>query len=258
MNHVLIACLGLIGFSILAGAQDSYQGSKEGLHVYLLIGQSNMAGRAPYGEEDAGVVERCFLLNDKDQWELAKNPLNRYSTIRKGLNAQKMSPGYTFSQAMLKAQPAVSLGLVVNARGGTSINEWGKGTKFYNEAVRRAKEAQKTGVLKGILWHQGESDSGNPDGYIEKLKALVESLRQDLDAAEVPFVAGKVYPKPATLKINEQLAKVPEVIPLSACVNVDGLGAGDNTHFDHAGVKQLGERYAVEMLRLQSAESSRR
>ncbi len=252
MKRVIFACLGLIGFSILAGAQETYQGPKEGLHVYLLIGQSNMAGRAPYGEEDAGVVERCFLLNDKDQWEPAKNPFNRYSTVRKGLNMQKMNPGYTFSQAMLKAQPAVSLGLVVNAKGGTSINEWGKGTKFYNEAVRRAKEAQKTGVLKGILWHQGESDSGKPDGYAEKLKALVESLRQDLDAAEVPFVAGKVYDKPGTAKINEQLAKVPEVIPLSACVSVDGLGSGDKTHFDHAGMKQLGERYAAEMLRLQT------
>lgn len=149
-------------------AQDktpaAYDGPKEKLHIYLLIGQSNMAGRAPFTTEESGAIKRCYLLNGEDKWEPARNPLNRYSTIRKELAMQKMNPGYSFSKAMLEKDEEISLGLVVNARGGTKIEEWAKGTQYYSEALRRAKAAQKTGTLKGILWHQGESNSEKPDG----------------------------------------------------------------------------------------------
>lgn len=259
MKKFMLAGLLCALLSLLAAAQESskpYEGPKELLHVYLLIGQSNMAGRAAYGDAESDVNPRCFLLNDKNQWEVATHPYNRYSTIRKDIKMQKMNPGYGFSRMMLEADPKVSIGLVVNARGGTSINQWGKGTKFYDEAVKRAKEAQKTGVLKGILWHQGESDAGAADGYAEKLKALVGALRQDLGAADVPFVAGEVYPKPGTKKVNLELARVSELIPLSGCVSAKDLTAGDKTHFDTSGMKQLGERYAREMLRLQSGKAA--
>ena len=80
------------------GDAKSYTGPKEKLHVYLLIGHSNMAGRAPFTKKEAGIIEGCYLLNDKNKWAPAKNPLNTYSTIRKKLKMQKMNPGYTFSQ----------------------------------------------------------------------------------------------------------------------------------------------------------------
>ena len=228
-------------------------GPKEKLHVYLLIGQSNMAGRAVIAEEEAGEIDRCFLLNGDDEWEAAKNPLNRYSTIRKGLGMQKLNPGYSFAHAMLSGDEKVSLGLVVNAKGGTRIEQWGKGTKFYVEAVRRAKEAQKTGTLKGILWHQGESNAGNPEGYLEKLAALVADLRKDLDAPDLPFVAGQVRDVPA---INEQIARLPETVPMTAFVSSDGLTATDRWHFDAASQKLLGERYAEKIKDLLAGEGS--
>ncbi len=245
-----------IGFSLLlatAGglcAQEAatYTGPKDKLHIYLLIGQSNMAGRAPYTEDEAGVVQRCFLLNDKDKFEPAKHPFNRYSTIRKGLNMQKMNPGYTFAKKMLEKDKTVSIGLVVNAKGGSKIEQWKKGTKFYADAIRRTKEAQKAGTLKGILWHQGESNSKEPAGYADKVAELVKNLRSDLGAKDLPFVAGQIIDHPG---INEQVAKLPQKVPAASFASSEGLKGMDRWHFDADSMRKLGERYAEEMLKLQ-------
>lgn len=234
-------------------AQDTsaaaYGGPKEKLHIYLLIGQSNMAGRAPFTEAEASAIERCYLLNGADTWEPAKNPLNRYSTIRKGLKMQKMNPGYGFAKAMLAEENGISIGLVVNAKGGTKIEQWAPGTPFYKDAIRRTKQAQATGTLKGILWHQGESNSGNPDGYLDKLKGLVENLRTDLDAPNLPFVAGQVNNVPS---INDQIAMLPEAVPYTDFTRAEGLKAMDRWHFDATSMKLLGERYAEAIMKLQA------
>ena len=120
-------------------------------HVYLLIGQSNMAGRAKMTEADAEPIPRAFLLNGEDQWEPASNPLNRHSTIRKGLGMQKLGPASSFAKAMAENDADITIGLVVNAKGGSKIGQWKKGTRFYDEAVRRAKAAEESGTLKGIV-----------------------------------------------------------------------------------------------------------
>lgn len=236
-------------------SQDTYKGSKDKLHVYLLIGQSNMAGRADFTQEESSTIERAYLLNGKDEWGQAMNPLNRYSTIRKRLGIQKVNPGYTFTQAMLNEGEGVSIGLVVNAKGGTKIEEWAKGTEFYNEAVRRTKIAQKNGTLKGILWHQGEGNSRNADSYMEKLKSLIANLRADLGAPDLPFVAGQVFydveTKPHTKAINDVIAQLPQVVPHTGYARSQGLTTKDNTHYNLKSMKLFGERYAKEMLSLQ-------
>lgn len=236
-----------------AHAQDTYEGPKDKLHVYLLIGQSNMAGRAPFTKEESGAIERAYLLNKEGKWEQAENPLNRYSTIRKGLGMQKLNPGYSFSKTMLEKQEDISIGLVVNAKGGSKIEQWKKGTRFYNEIIRRAREAQKKGTLKGILWHQGESNAKNPDGYLDKLKTLITDLRSDLGAKDLPFVAGQVNKVP---KINEQIATLPKTVGATGFVRSEGLKAMDRWHFNAESMKLLGKRYAEEMLNLQSKSAS--
>ena len=249
MKHLLL--LPLFFFTSLNAvdkAPAAFSGQKEKLHIYLLIGQSNMAGRAPFTEKEAGVIERAYLLNSDNQWEGAKNPLNRYSTIRKGLGMQKMNPGYSFSKAMLKLYGEVSVGLVVNAKGGSSIKQWAKGTKFYNDAVKRTKAAMETGELKGILWHQGESDSKDAQ-YLEKLSALVQNLREDLGIPKLPFVAGQVNNVPL---VNDQIAKLPGTVEATSFIRSEGLKAMDRWHFDAASVKLMGQRYAAEMHKLQN------
>ncbi|MFT4900913.1 MAG: hypothetical protein ACI81V_000180, partial [Lentimonas sp.] len=94
----------------------SFAGSMNNLEFYLLIGQSNMAGRAPVLEEDEGVISNCYLFSDKAEWEPATNPLNRYSTIRKDIEMQKLGPGYMFGIKMAEASDH-PIGLIVNARG---------------------------------------------------------------------------------------------------------------------------------------------
>lgn len=251
-RYLLSLCVLLLA-ALVVHADDAATAvaAPKDLQVYLLIGQSNMAGRAPYSEAQAGPIDRCYLLNGEDQWEPATNPLNRYSTIRKGLGMQKMNPGYGFALAMLDHDRNLHLGLVVNAKGGTKIEQWEKGTKFYEEAVRRARAAQKRGTLAGILWHQGESNSSKPEGYLDKLKKLVEDLRKDLEAPDLPFVAGQVHDVPA---INQQLAQLPEVSPATACVSSEGLKTMDRWHFDAPSMLELGKRYAQAILKLQAKE----
>jgi hypothetical protein len=218
------------------------------LHVYLLIGQSNMAGRAPYTSGEEGIIDGTFLLNGSDTWEPAEIPLNQYSTIRKELSLQKLNPGYTFARTMVASNSAVSIGLVVNARGGTSINLWAKGGTYYNEAIRRAQLAQTNATLKGILWHQGEADRDNSTGYIDKLTNLVFNLRNDLDKPNLPFVAGEV--KEGLPQINSQINLLPGLVPFSGVAGSSGLSLIDEFHFDNASQKLLGQRYAAEMQRI--------
>jgi len=221
--------------------------AEDNMALYLLIGQSNMAGRAPIAKENQGVIDRCFLLNGEDKFEPAKNPLNRYSTIRKGLKMQKMNPGFSFSKAMLKEDPKMTIGLVVNAKGGSSIKQWTRDSRFYKEALRRMKAAMKNGELKGVLWHQGETDHKDPD-YLAKLKELVKNLRKDLGSPKLPFVAGQVH---NAKEVNEQIAKLSTELPHTGVVRSEGLTTMDRWHFDAKSMKLIGERYAVEMLKIQ-------
>jgi len=250
LNKRLFLCLifvisSLSGTQLLNGQDES---PDQPLDLYLLIGQSNMAGRAPFTEEEAKPLENCYLLNNEDKWEIAKNPLNRHSTIRKGLNAQKLNPGYSFTKVMLAENGETPIGLIVNAKGGSKIEEWAKDTRFYKEAVRRAKKAQENGTLKGILWHQGESNEKNPEAYLTQLVALVTNLREDLDSPVLPFVAGQVNKVPG---INDAIAKLPSELPHTSFVSSEGLTTMDRWHFDAKSMKLMGERYAEEILKLQ-------
>lgn len=248
IRQIIVAFL----FSMPLYAQDktiaSYDGPRDKLHIYLLIGQSNMAGRAPFSKEEAGVIPRCYLLDAQDTWEPAKNPLNRHSTIRKGLGMQKLNPGYSFSKAMLEKDQGICIGLVVNAKGGSSIKQWSKESKFYKEAVRRTKSALKTGTLRGVLWHQGESDPEDAQ-YLDKLRLLIKNLRSEFDMPDLPFVAGQVNDLPL---INDQIAKLPGTVDSTGFASSEGLKAMDRWHFDAKSMKLLGRRYAEEMLVLQS------
>ncbi|BCX47983.1 amidohydrolase [Haloferula helveola] len=227
---------------------DEPGGPPDDLQLFLLIGQSNMAGRAKIPDDAAGVIDRCFLLNEKNEWEPARNPLNRYSTTGKGAGMQKLGPGYGFVLKMLEEDPNLKIGLIVNARGGSKIESWvGEKPDLYWAARKRMKVAMKSGTLKGVLWHQGESNSERPDGYLDKLKTLVGNVRNDFGDTDLPFVAGQINNVPA---INDQIAKLPEVCHATAFASSEGLKATDRWHFDTKSQLLLGERYAEQMLKL--------
>lgn len=232
--------------------QIIYEGPKDKLNIYLLIGQSNMAGRAPFDSSEGGPIARTYLLDDNGKFIQASNPLNRFSTIRKGLGMQKMNPGFGFATKMTSMLKEESVGLIVNAKGGSRIEEWSREKKFYKEAVARTQMAMKIGELKGILWHQGEGNSKEPEKYLPQLKTLIENFRKDLAQPNLPFVAGQIV---GNEKINEVIATLPQKVPYTGFVSSEGLKAFDRWHFDTPSMKLLGERYAVQMNRILSGAS---
>jgi len=224
--------------------------------IILCIGQSNMAGRADIPPQDTNTLQGIYLFNDKNEWEPAKNPLNRYSTIRKEMSMQRLGPAWTFSQELKEKYPDRHIGLVVNVRGGTSIDLWKKGSHYYNEAVIKALKAQKTGRLIGIIWHQGEADRNKSEGYTQKFSDMVRNLRLDLGVPDLPIVVGEIGDwRGNSQLINNQIRAIPEVVPLSRCVNVDGLDhMGDSLHFSAQAQHVLGRLYAHEFLQMVNFE----
>jgi len=252
-----LPCL-LAGLTLLnQNTPTALADSPENLHVFLLAGQSNMAGRARIEEEDKGEIPGTYLWNIAEKkWEPAIAPLNRYSPQRKPMNMQRLNCGPSFAKAYRKANPGATVGMVCAARGGTAIHEWAKGWEkpfpMYRDALAAVKDALEAGgELKGILWHQGESDSLELDGYEEKFAAVVANFRQDLGKPELPFVFGQVGRwNPQYQAFNAMIVKQAENIPHSACVPTEGLTNMDAAHFDSKSQRTLGDRYAEAFLGL--------
>lgn len=232
--------------------------SKDEFDVYLLIGQSNMAGRDEIGVLDQEPLQNSFLFNGEN-WEVATVPLNRFSTVRKDIKYQKLNPGYTFAKKLAEYTNR-GIGLVVNARGGTKIEQWEKGYtgpndyNLYEEAVAQLLKAKKDGVFKGIIWHQGESNQSSSSTYMPKFKKFVQDLRTDLDAENVFFVAGEINQwRAASEPMNQVIRSIAKHINHSSYVKSNGLKPINNDlndpHFDAFSQRILGNRYADEILK---------
>lgn len=249
----------LLTFSFAGNVKEDVPSS---LDLYLCIGQSNMAGRATLTPEVMDTLQNVYLLNDKGCFEPAVNPLNRYSTIRKDMLMQRLGLSYGFAKEMSR-HTSRPIGLVVNARGGSSINSWLKGSKdgYYEEALSRIRIAlKKGGVLKAILWHQGEADCSNPEAYRQKLTSLMNDLRADLGMPELPVVVGQISQwnwtkrKEGTAPFNKMIKKVSSFLPHSDWVSSKGLGwYKDETdpHFNTEAQLLLGKRYAKKVMKLE-------
>lgn len=251
---------------LLLGIPMVYAGKPvKNMDLYLCIGQSNMAGRGKLFPAVMDTMQNVYLLNAEDQFELAVNPLNRYSTIGRGLTGEYLGPVYSFAKAMASKKHPV--GLIVNARGGTSIRSWLKSTEktgglYYNEALRRTKEAMKYGKLKAIIWHQGEADCQYPEGYKKKIIKLMTDLRNDLGIPDLPVIVGqlaewnwtkKPYIPEGTKPFNDMIKDISSFLPNSACVSSEGLKPLKNEkdpHFDADSQIILGRRYAEAAKRL--------
>lgn len=220
--------------------------------IYLLIGQSNMAGRAEIEMLDMDTLAGVFLYKGikGEEWEKAANPLNKYSTIRKKLSMQKLGPGYTFAMEMSR-NTKNPIGLIVNAKGGTGIDLWAPDSLFYREAIKRTKNALKYGDLKGILWHQGESDVSRYDTYLSKIIDLISALRSEFEIPDLPVVVGQLSEdKEQRISFNNMILRLPEHLPYVAVVSSKNTSTFDSTHFDARSQRLMGERYAKEMMKL--------
>jgi len=240
--------------------KDAWQipSTKEKFHVFLLMGQSNMSGHAPMLPEDLKAVPYVVKLptTGDTKWVPAAHPLhNRLDSDRFGL-------GLPFAVAYLKDKPGVVVGLIPVAWGGAAIDQLKKGTAAYADAIRKARFAMSQGVIKGVLWHQGESDTVNPadaDAYEQKLRQLVADLRADLADGQLPFIAGNLaefygtgpdHNAPDRVKrideVRAALRALPQKVPFTGFVESTGCSSEDSNmvHFDRKSYIILGERYA--------------
>lgn len=235
-----LASCSMLGAEIPAGKK---------LNIYLLCGQSNMAGRGKVEAEDAATHPRVFVFNQEDKWAPAADPLHWDKPKVAGVG-----PGLAFGKKMADSDANAVIGLVPCAVGGTPIERWVPGGDLFKAAVARAKDAGKSGVVVGILWHQGESNAANSTAaYGEKLKLVVEGFRKELGNPALPFVAGTLgdFVK-NNANVNAALTALPAAVPKTACVDAAGLKhKGDNLHFDAAAQREMGKRYADAMLKLQ-------
>ena len=227
------------------------------LRLVLCIGQSNMAGR---GLMDAGAADtlRSVYLFNGDGFERAAEPMNRYSTVRKELGMQRVGPVGSFAAHYAEGTGA-PVGVAVNARGGSSIDEWlpGSETDYLAKAVERIRAAGDWGDVAAVLWHQGEADSAHPERYEAKLRRLVGILRTELGNPSLPVVFGEIAHwnwtnrVEGTAPFNAMLRSLR--IPHTACVSAEGLAPmKDETdpHFSAASQRELGRRYAEALLKL--------
>ena len=245
--------------------------------VFLCFGQSNMEGFPGIEEQDKGPVdERLQVLaavdfpkqsRVKGNWYPAVPPLCRPSA--------GLCPADYFGRTMVSnLPPNIKVGIINVSIGGCKIELFEKDAfqsyvatapgwmtntiktysgNPYQHLVEMAKLAQKEGVIKGILLHQGESNT-NDKQWPNKVKGVYENLLKDLNlkAEEVPLVVGEVVnadQKGACASMNKIIDDLPKTIPTAHVVSSAGCASrSDHLHFSAAGYRELGMRYAQTML----------
>ena len=221
--------------------------------VYLLIGQSNMAGRGALSPSNRVSSAGTVKFTADMRWVPADEPIHfDKNTAGAGLAA-------TFARTMADVNPGREIALVPCAVGGSAISRWQPGADLYRNAVERTKAALASGgVLKGILWHQGETDAGKQEcvnAYEGQLRTLVAAIRKDLNAEDVPFVAGELADAQCRRRdgmqwdaISAATRRVMASCPLCGCVSSQGLRLKDDgLHFDTASQRIFGRRYAEKL-----------
>ncbi|MBN1761022.1 MAG: hypothetical protein JW863_22025 [Chitinispirillaceae bacterium] len=268
----------------------------QNFHCYLLFGQSNMAGGGAGnndGEGTKGVDDYCdtntrvkvlawgdcnatpFPCPDKqlkrthDQWYTAFPP---YHNCHEGIG-----PADGFGRTLLDSiRSDITIGFIPCALSGQKIEVFMKGNNTpidahtqptvdngqklqrdaYGWMVKRCKIAQQTGVIKGILLHQGEANLGQQD-WPTKVKSIIDNLKADLGLWDsIPFIAGELR-RDTQNQHNPIVNKLPGIIPNCGVASSDGVearisrkdGQFDQYHFSTGGYKLFGYRYAVEFLK---------
>ena len=225
------------------GDDKDYCAYFSGKQSVLLIGQSNMAGRGFVEDVEPISDDRITMLNDANEWVKMEEPIH-YDKPAAGVGlAASFAKGFvdTFD---------CELGLIPAAMGGTSISDWRVGGTYYNDAIARAKEAQKTSNICAILWHQGESNRSNHATYAEKLQVIFDAMIEELGLAadKIIIITGElreISTNPSQREtFHEQLNKLSDVYRNYGVADADGLTLNnDIIHFDAPSLRLFGYRY---------------
>jgi hypothetical protein len=227
---------------------------KENFYIFLMAGQSNMAGRGFVQPSDTVISSQVLMLNKDNEWVYAKEPLHYYEPTRTGLDC-----GLAFAKKLAKLKGKnITIGLVPCAVGGSAIEHWMgdstyRGVKLYSNLMKKTAIAKETGILQGILWHQGESNAGarSYKNYRQTLETFFTKLRHDLGYPELPIYTGQLASflsrrtNPMADAVNNDLQTMTQgfknfyLIPTA-----DFTPLTDSIHFDSKSQRQMGERFA--------------
>ena len=246
-------------------------------YIFLCFGQSNMEGFPGIQDQDKGPVDPRFqdfaavdfpdMNRQMGHWYPANPPLAR--------PGNGISPVDYFGRTMVaNLPPNVKVGVVSVAVAGSKIElfekdqygaysqtapAWMQGIiaqyngNPYQHLVDMAKLAERDGVIKGILLHQGESNTNDPD-WPNKVKSIYDNLIRDLklDPKQVPLLAGELVNADeggACASMNAIIDNLPKTIPNTYVISSSGCPCRpDHVHFTPEGYRTIGTRYGVTML----------
>ncbi len=219
------------------------------IHSFLLIGQSNMAGRGFLNE--AKVIDKTNIkVLRNGLWVPMFRPINPDRSFS-GVNlAESFAEGYA-------KKYNTNVGLICCADGGTKLSQWMPGETLYENAVNNARLAMRTSTVAGILWHQGESDiKTGIDTYRSHFEEMLKSLKKDIGCGDVPVIVGALgeylvdYQAfnadnfAEVLRFNKIIEEMAKENKNMAFVSSKGLKANpDNLHFSADGLYEFGLRY---------------
>jgi hypothetical protein len=228
--------------------------AKENFYIFILAGQSNMAGRGFIQPRDTIPFAMVLALNKNNEWVYAKEPLHYYEPFRTGLDC-----GLSFGKKLAALyKKKITIGLVPCAVGGTSIEQWigdstYRGVTLYSNLINKTRKAASFGTIKGVLWHQGENNAsfGNYKNYKEKLEKFFTKLRNDLGNPHLPIYAGQLAPfldrktNPYADSVNNDLQRLSSSFENFYVINTDDLKPkSDSVHFNSQSQRMMGERFA--------------
>lgn len=226
---------------------------KEKIWVFILAGQSNMAGRGKVEASDTLPDPRILSINKHGELIHAKEPLHFYEPGMAGLDC-----GLSFAKALLPSIPDdVSLLIIPTAVGGSAISQWINDDTFrqvpllsnFREKVALGKQY---GTVKGILWHQGENDALKPETiavHQRQLQQLFKIFRKEVGHKKLPVFLGELGSFSANDEgrqaINAQIRKFVAADRHAFLIETGDLNHnGDQIHFDSRGQRLMGERFA--------------
>lgn len=216
------------------------------IHAFLMIGQSNMAGRGNIAD-----VERI----DNPHLKMLRN--GRWQPMLAPVNPDRFFSGVSLAESFADAYQkdhGVDVGLIPCADGGTQMAQWKEGGLLFDHAVMQTRLAERTATLAGVLWHQGESDClpGLSAVYREKLEAFYAALTRALHLENVPFIVGGLgdflgeleKEKAHFQSVNDQIRSFATAHPMTAFASAEGLaGKPDHLHFSAVSQREFGLRY---------------
>ena len=221
---------------------------------FLMIGQSNMAGRGDFGEVEKITNPDCLMLR-MGRWQAMSEPINPDRAVFDVKFHSGVCLGASFADEVAR-YTGKKVGLIPCADGGTRISQWMPGEILYDHALMQARLAMRTSRLAGIIWHQGESDCHTLESVLahkEKFIRMITTLREELGAEHLPLIIGEISEHISegwkiadrAQILNAQYRDIAEELGRCALVSAEGLKLkADGIHFDSRSLREFGTRYA--------------